>query len=133
MNIHVLIKKFIIGRRLIDKTKITTLRELTKTVPRFAKIQSKTLKLLGHINRSNLGLSKLCLEGNVQGKKNRGTPRAGDGGTYSFPGPLSITGPGLTNKRKTVGFGNTSVMLVSNLPQAEIAFHDNVRAYPLIT
>ena len=49
-----------------------------------------------------------------------------DGGTTSFPGPLSITGPALTNKRKTVGFGNTSVMLVRNLPQSEIAFHDGI-------
>ena len=70
---HVL--RFITGKRLIDKTKITTLRELTNTVPLFAKIQSKTLKLFGHIKRSNIGLSKLCLEGNVQGKRSRGKPR----------------------------------------------------------
>ena len=50
---HVL--RFITGRRLIDKTKITTLRELTKTVPLFAKIQSKTLKLFGHLKKVQLG------------------------------------------------------------------------------
>ena len=71
---HVL--RFITGRRLIDKTKITTLREITKTVPLVAKIRSKTLKLFGHIKRSSIGLSKLCLEGNVQGKRKRGKPKA---------------------------------------------------------
>ena len=49
---------------------------MTKTVPLFAKIRSKTLKLFGHIKRSSIGLSKLCLEGNVQGKRKRGRPRS---------------------------------------------------------
>ena len=41
--------RFITGRRLIDKTKITTLRRLTALPPLFDKIKSKTLKLYGHV------------------------------------------------------------------------------------
>ena len=32
-------------------------------------IKSKVLKLFGHIKRSEVGLSKLCLEGMVEGKE----------------------------------------------------------------
>ena len=35
-------------------------------------IRSKVLKLFGHIKRSESGLSKLCLEGMVEGKRNKG-------------------------------------------------------------
>ena len=34
-------------------------------------IRSKVLKLFGHIKRSESGLSTLCLEGMVEGKRNR--------------------------------------------------------------
>ena len=67
--------RFITGHRLIEKTKITTLRELTSLPPLFDKVKSKTLKLFGHIKRSSVGLSKLCLEGMMEGKRSRGRPK----------------------------------------------------------
>ena len=67
--------RFITGHRLIEKTKISTLRELTSLPPLFDNIKSKTLKLFGHIKRSSVGLSKLCLEGMIQGKRSRGRPK----------------------------------------------------------
>ena len=70
---HIL--RFLTGHRQSDKIRITTLREMTKTTALFDKIKSKTLKLFGHIKRSNTGLSKLCLEGLVPGKRSRGKPR----------------------------------------------------------
>ena len=38
-------------------------------------IKSRLLKLFGHIKRSKLGMSKICLEGKVQGKRSKGHPR----------------------------------------------------------
>ena len=69
------VMRFIIGKRLIDKTRISTLREKTSLPPLFCKIKSKTLKLFGHVKRSTSGLSKLCFEGMVQGKRSRGRPK----------------------------------------------------------
>ena len=69
------IMRFITGHRLIEKIKISALREKTSLPPLFGKIKSKTLKLFGHVKRSSSGLSKLCLEGMVQGKRSRGRPR----------------------------------------------------------
>ena len=65
----------ITSHRHIDKIKITTLRDLTKIPILFDKIKSKTLKLYGHIKRSKTGLSKLCLEGLITGKINKGEPK----------------------------------------------------------
>ena len=70
---HIL--RFLTGHRQIDKIRITSLRDMTKTTALFDKIKSKTLKLFGHIKRSTTGLSKLCLEGLVPGKRSRGRPR----------------------------------------------------------
>ena len=47
------------GSRLIDRTKISTLRQITSLPPLFDKIKSKPLKLFGHIKRSTTGPSKL--------------------------------------------------------------------------
>ena len=66
---------FITGHRVIKKTRISTLRNKTSLPPLFDKIKSKTLKLFGHIKRSSVGLSKLCFEGMVQGKRSRGKPK----------------------------------------------------------
>ena len=67
--------RLITGHRLIDKTRITTLRNKTSLTPLFDKIKCKTLKLYGHIKRSTTGVSKICLEGMIEGKRNRGKPR----------------------------------------------------------
>ena len=69
------VMRFIVGKRLIDKTRISTLREKTLLPPLSCKIKSKTLKLFGHVKRSTSGLSKLCFEGMVQGKRSRGKPK----------------------------------------------------------
>ena len=37
-------------------------------------IKSKVLKLFGHVKRSKTGLSKICLEGIVKGKRKQGRP-----------------------------------------------------------
>ena len=70
---HIL--RFITGHRQIDKVKISVLRQMTNANPLFDMIKSRTLKLFGHIKRSTAGLSKLCLEGLIQGKRNRGKPK----------------------------------------------------------
>ena len=69
------VMRFITSHRLIDKIRISALCEKTSLPPPFGKIKSKTLKLFGHVKRSTLGLSKLCFEGMVQGKRSRGRPR----------------------------------------------------------
>ena len=69
------IMRLITGHRLIDKTRITTLRNKTSLTPLFDKIKCKTLKLYGHVKRSTTGVSKICLEGMIEGKRNRGKPR----------------------------------------------------------
>ena len=38
-------------------------------------IKSKALKLFGHIKRSEIGLSQICLEGIVEGKRSKGRPK----------------------------------------------------------
>ena len=48
---------------------------MTNATPLFDTIKSRSLKLFGHIKRSTAGLSKLCLEGLIQGKRNRGKPK----------------------------------------------------------
>ena len=67
--------RFITGRRQIDKIRITNLRRETNLAPLYDKVKSKSLKLFGHIKRSQSGLSKLCLEGSVPGYRKRGRPK----------------------------------------------------------
>ena len=69
------VMRLITGHRLIDKTRITTLRSKTSLTPLFDKIKCKTLKLYGHVKRSTKGVSKICLEGMVEGKRSRGKPK----------------------------------------------------------
>ena len=59
------------GNRL-DHVPILTLLEKTTLTPVTPIIKSKVLKLYGHVKRSKNGLSKICLEGMVEGKRNRG-------------------------------------------------------------
>ena len=62
------------NHKLNDRVRISTLREITKLVLISSIIKIKTLKLFGHIKRSKLGHSKLCLEGMIEGKRKRGKP-----------------------------------------------------------
>ena len=56
-----------------------------------AMIKSRTLKLFGHIKRSQIGLSKLCLEGLVEGKRSRGRqPKRWRDNVYEWSG-LDLT------------------------------------------
>jgi hypothetical protein len=68
------VMRFITGKRLEDRVKIETLREMTKLQPIVCKIKNISLKLFGHVKRSTTGLSKICLEGMIPGKRNRGRP-----------------------------------------------------------
>ena len=69
------IMRFITGHKLSDKTKINTLRSKTSLPPLFDKIKSKSLKLYGHVKRSTTGLSKLCFEGMIEGKRGGEKPK----------------------------------------------------------
>ena len=66
------IMRWMTNHRLTDHIEIKELRRLTSLKPIMAIIKSRTLKLFGHIKRSQIGLSKLCLEGLVEGKRSRG-------------------------------------------------------------
>ena len=98
--------RFITGHRLIEKTKISTLRELTSLPPLFDNIKSKTL--FGHIKRSSVGLSKLCLEGMIQG--NPGVDQKGDGETTFLNGHLQKTGPPSTSFLSIEFYGEIYLM-----------------------
>ena len=63
------------GHTLLDHIPIKDLRTMTDLVPIEAHIRSKTLKLFGHIKRSSTGLSKLCVEGMIEGQRSRGAPK----------------------------------------------------------
>ena len=56
------IMRFITGHKLIDKIRISTLRNTTTLPPLFDNVKSKCLKLFGHVKRSEVGLSKICFE-----------------------------------------------------------------------
>ena len=66
--------RFITNKRLIDRIKIEDLLKITKLNPAMSIIKSKSLKLFGHIKRSESGsrYSRLCQEGMVEGKRNQG-------------------------------------------------------------
>ena len=65
------IMRFMTNNGLTDHIKIQTLLEKTGLIPIVSVIKSKTLKLFGHIKRSEVGLSKVCLEGMISGKRSR--------------------------------------------------------------
>ena len=69
------IMRFMTNHRLMDHTKIEDLLKTNDPTPIISTIKSKVLKLFGHIKRSEVGLSKICLEGNVEGKRNKGRPK----------------------------------------------------------
>ena len=68
------IMRFMTGHKLIDHVKIEELLNATTLDPIMSVIKSKVLKLFGHVKRSEVGLSRLCLEGMIEGKRNRGRP-----------------------------------------------------------
>ena len=68
------IMRFMTNNRLTDHIKIQTLLEKTGLIPIVSVIKSKTLRLFAHIKRSEVGLSKVCLEGMISGKRSRSAP-----------------------------------------------------------
>lgn len=60
----------IADHKLIAKVKITMLKNRMIFCPFLDTVHSKSLKLSGHMKRSNTGLTKLCFESMVPGKKN---------------------------------------------------------------
>ena len=62
------------NRTLLDHVKILELRETTGLDPLVCVVKSRVLKLYGHIKRSQKGLSRVCIEGLVPGKRSRGRP-----------------------------------------------------------
>ena len=68
------IMRFMTNTKLRDHVRIENLREITQLPPITAVIKSKVLKLFGHIKRMDRGVSKICLEGMANGKRNRGRP-----------------------------------------------------------
>lgn len=64
--------RFITNKTLLDHVKIEELLTTTKLHPISNTIQSKVLKLFGHTKRTTTGVSKICTEGKVNGKRKRG-------------------------------------------------------------
>ena len=58
-----------------DHTKIEELLRITTLNPIMSTIKRKVLKLYGHVKISEVGFSRQCLEGMVEGKRNRGRPQ----------------------------------------------------------
>ena len=69
------IMRFMTNHRIIDHVKIEDLLKTTSLTPIISTIKSKVFKLFGHIKRSEVGLSKIYLEGAVEGKRNTGRPK----------------------------------------------------------
>ena len=69
------IMRFMTSPTMLEKVKITTLRQHTNLRPLVSFLQEKKLKLFGHFKRSSKGLAKVCLEGKVLGKRTRGRRR----------------------------------------------------------
>ena len=68
------IMRWMTGKRLIDKTPIRTLFELTKLKPMKEEIRTRKMKWFGHMKRSNLPV-RTTVEGHIEGKRSRGRPR----------------------------------------------------------
>jgi hypothetical protein len=66
--------RWMTGKRLIDKTPICRLFELTNLKPMREQIRTRKMKWFGHVKRGNLPV-RTTVEGNIEGKRSRGRPR----------------------------------------------------------
>ena len=66
------IMRFMSNKRMSDHTRIEDLYRTIKLTPIISTIKSKVLKLYGHTKRCTQGVSKICLEGMIEGKRSRG-------------------------------------------------------------
>ena len=64
--------RIIINKRLRDHVTIEKLLRITHLQPISNEVKSKVLKLFGHTKRTINGISKICMEGKVKGKRKRG-------------------------------------------------------------
>ncbi len=67
--------RIMLDKKVIDRIRIEELQKLTGLDPLVSVIKSRVLKLFGHVKRSEMGLSRICLEGKAQGKRGKGRPR----------------------------------------------------------
>lgn len=58
-----------------DHVPIDFLRSKTKINAIEQEIKSRKLRLFGHLKRQETGLAKICIEGNINGKRQRGKPK----------------------------------------------------------
>ena len=113
------IMRLMTNKRLTDHTKIEEQLRITTLNPIMSTIKSKVLKLYRHVERSEVGLSRQCLEGMVEGKRNQKT-LAWQRLQMVKNDPQSAQ----PLPPKTVICGKTFLMLVRNLPLAEEATND---------
>ena len=66
--------RWMCGKRLIDKTPITKLQQITGMKPIISMIKAKKLQWYGHVKRSQLPV-RSAVEGMMQGKRSRGRPQ----------------------------------------------------------
>ena len=65
------VMSFMTNKRLSDHMQIEDLLRTTKLTSIASTIKSKVLKLYGHTKRSTQGVSKICLEGMIEGRRSR--------------------------------------------------------------
>ena len=68
------VMRFMTDTKLTDHVRIENPRQITQLPLITAVIKSKVLKLFGQIKRMDRGVSKICLEGMTNGKRNRARP-----------------------------------------------------------
>ena len=66
--------RWMCGKRLINKIRITELRRMTGMKPIMTTIKARKLQWYGHVKRSGLPV-RTAVEGLIQGKRSRGRPR----------------------------------------------------------
>ena len=71
---HNHVMRFMTNTKLTDHVRIENLRQITELPPITAVIKSKLFKLNSHMKKMDRGVSKICLERNTNGERNRGQP-----------------------------------------------------------
>ena len=69
------IMRMMTNHKLSDKISIENLRKKTNLPPLISSVKRNKIRLFGHLKRSEKGVAKICIEGNVPGKRGRGRPR----------------------------------------------------------
>ena len=69
------IMRMITGNKQIEKISIEILRKQTNLPSLMSIVKRNKLRLYGHLKRSEKGLAKICIEGIIPGKRNKGRPK----------------------------------------------------------